>query len=36
MPSPQKNGIDELFELADRNPSTLENYRFRRENAYDI
>jgi hypothetical protein len=34
--SHKKNGIDRIFELADKYPSQLENYKFNREEIYDL
>jgi len=35
MPPDEKRGIDRIFELADKYPSQLENYKFNREEIYD-
>lgn len=37
MPSSdEKTGIDRIFELFDQHPSKLENYKFNREEIYDL
>lgn len=35
-PPSDQTGIDQLFALADKHPSQLENYKFCREEIYDL
>ncbi|MBX9742289.1 MAG: hypothetical protein K2W99_01925 [Chthoniobacterales bacterium] len=36
MPLSGETSIDRLFALADKHPSQLENYKFNREEIYDL